>query len=79
MSHTITTIINTSAEKNKTNDDHIEHILQSLDFLKDEAQKIGEDDIYKLIDSFTTCLRTYCVIKRNGMQACPSSEPANKA
>lgn len=43
----------------------VSEIISALDFLRGEARKSGNEDIYKLIDStFTICLHTFCILRR---------------
>ena len=52
---------NDTRSKNKK----IEEIIAALDYLRIEARKSGNEDIYNLIDStFSICLRTFCIINR---------------
>lgn len=58
-------LIGLSSHQKGDNDQKIEDIISALDFLKEEAKRSGNEDIYRLIDStFTICLHTYCMIKR---------------
>lgn len=58
-----------SSPPNYQGDEKIEEIIMALDYLKDEAKKSGNDDIYQLIDStFSICLHSFCLIKRHEME-----------
>jgi len=62
------TLVKLANSQVNDSDQKIEDIIAALDFLRSEAKKSNNEDIYRLIDStFTICLNTYCMIKRYEM------------
>lgn len=62
------TFINSSNSRKGEENQNIDNIISALDFLRNEARKTNNEDIYRLIDyTFNICLHTYCIIKRHEM------------
>jgi len=69
MLHKIANLNSNGSEDKKEQNEKIEDIITALDYLRNEAKRSGNEDIYNLIDStFSICLHTFCIIRRYELQ-----------
>lgn len=69
MLHKISNLETKSSVRNCSQNEKIEDIIAALDYLRNEAKRSGNEDIYNLIDStFSICLHTFCIIRRYELQ-----------